>query len=172
MDLLVLILRLIHIFGAFFWAGGSFMMVSFIEPTVMKTGEEGKKFMQYLGSRTRLSASMGVAAVLTILSGLILYYRLFHDDFGAVMSSGYGVFLSFGALFGLLGWVAGFYFSGRASSRMKALSEEIEAAGGPPTAEQAAEMQALAKQLTMGGRITATFLTLALIGMAGAEAAG
>ena len=44
MDLLVLALRWIHIFGAVFWAGGSFMMVSFIEPTAMKTGEEGQKF--------------------------------------------------------------------------------------------------------------------------------
>jgi uncharacterized membrane protein len=172
MDLLILILRLIHIFGAVFWAGGSFMLVSFIEPTAMKTGEDGRKFMQYLGSKSKLSSSMGGAAVFTVLSGLILYYVLFNNNFAGVMSSGYGIFLSFGALFGILAWIAGFYFQGRAGSRMKALSEQMAAAGGPPTAEQLAEMQALGKQMSMGGRISATLLTLALIGMAGAEAAG
>jgi uncharacterized membrane protein len=172
MDFLVLVLRLIHIFGAVFWAGGSFMLVSFIEPTAMKTGEEGQKFMQYLGSRSKLSSSMGGAAVFTVLSGLILYYLLFRNNFGGVMSSGYGIFLSFGALFGILAWIAGFYFQGRAASRMKALSEKMAAAGGPPTPDQLAEMQALGKQLSLGGRISAILLTLALIGMAGADAAG
>jgi uncharacterized membrane protein len=172
MDFVVLILRLIHIFGAVFWAGGSFMLVSFIEPTAMKTGEEGQKFMQYLGSRSKLSSSMGGASTFTLLSGLILYYLLFRNNFGGVMSSGYGIFLSLGALFGILAWIAGLYFQGRASARMKALSEQMAAAGGPPTPDQLAEMQALGKQLSMGGRISATLLTLALIGMAGAEAAG
>jgi hypothetical protein len=88
------------------------------------------------------------------------------------MSSGYGIFLSLGALFGILAWVAGLYFQGRAASRMQALNQQMAAAGGPPTPDQLAEMQALAKQMSMGGRIVATLLTLALIGMAGAEAAG
>jgi hypothetical protein len=147
-------------------------MVSFVDPSVVKTGEAGQKFMQHLGTKTRLSASMTGAAVLTVLSGLILYYNIFNNNFGGAMQSGYGIFLSFGALFGILAWVAGFYFQGRSASRMKALGEEMAAAGGPPTAEQLAEMQALSKKITMGGRISATLLTLALIGMAGAEAAG
>lgn len=172
MDILILILRLIHVFGAVYWAGGSFMLVSLIEPAAMKSGEEGQKFMQYLGSRSKLSSSMGGAAIGTVLSGLILYYVLFNNNFAGAMSSGYGIFLSFGALFGILAWIAGFYFNGRAGSRMKALSEQMAAAGGPPTAEQLAEMQALSKQMSMGGRISSVLLTLALIGMAGAEAAG
>jgi uncharacterized membrane protein len=172
MDLLVLILRLIHIFGAVYWAGGSFLLVSIIQPAAMKSGEDGRKFMQYLGSKSKLSSSMGGAAVFAMLSGLILYYRLFNNNFGGVMSSGYGIFLSLGALFGILAWVAGLYFQGRAASRMQALNQQMAAAGSPPTPDQLAEMQALAKQMSMGGRIVATLLTLALIGMAGAEAAG
>jgi uncharacterized membrane protein len=172
MDFVLLILRLIHVFGAVFWAGGSFFMISFIEPSVIKTGAEGQKFMQHLGMKTGLSASMGGAGFLTMLSGLILYYRLFNNDFGAVMNSGYGIFLSFGALFGILAWIAGIYYQGRSNMRMKALSAEMAAAGGPPTPEQLAEMGALAKKLSLGGRISAILLTLALIGMAGAEAAG
>lgn len=170
MDFLVLLMRLIHIFSAVFWAGGSFFMVSFIEPTAMKTGAEGQKFMQHLGLKTRLSPAMAGAGLLTILSGLYLYYRVFQDDFSVAMSTGYGLFISFGALFGFLAWIIGYYYQGRSTSRMKVLSQEMAAAGGPPTPEQLAEMQALAKKLSMGGRISATLLTLALIGMAGAEA--
>jgi hypothetical protein len=43
-------------------------------------------------------------------------------------------------------------------------------AGGPPSPDQIAEMQELAKKLTIGGRISATLLTIALIGMAAADA--
>jgi uncharacterized membrane protein len=170
MDFLVLILRLIHIFGAVFWAGGAFFLVSFIEPTAIKTEEAGQKFMQHLGLKTGLSASMGGASFLTLISGLILYYLLFNNDFGSVMQSGYGISLSLGALFGILAWASGLYFQGRSSIRMKALSGEMAAAGGPPTPEQLAAMAALAKQMSLGGRISALLLTLALIGMSAAEA--
>lgn len=169
-ELLVAVLRLIHVFGAVFWAGGSFFMVSFVEPTSIKTGEAGQKFMQHLGLKTRLSPAMAGAGLFTILSGLILYYRIFQDDFSAAMASGYGISLSLGALFGFVAWIAGYFFQARATARMKALSKEIATNNGPPTPDQLAEMQALAKNLSLGGRISATLLTLALIGMAAAEA--
>jgi uncharacterized membrane protein len=170
MDVLVVVLRLIHIFGAVFWAGGSFFMVSFIEPSVNATGAEGRKFMQHLGMKTRLSPAFGGAAVFTVLSGLVLYYRLYNNDFGGAMSSGYGISLSVGALFGFIAMFTGFYFQARSTARMKILSAEMAAASGPPTPDQLAEMGALAKNLSLGGRITATLLTLALIGMSIAEA--
>ena len=69
------------------------------------------------------------------------------------MASGYGIFLSFGALFGFAAWITGFYFQARSTARMKVLSAEMAAAGGPPTPDQIAEMGALAKQLSLGGRI-------------------
>jgi hypothetical protein len=53
---------------------------------------------------------------------------------------------------------------------MQALTAEIATAGGPPTPDQLAEMGILGKRLAVGGRITATLLTLALIGMSAAEA--
>lgn len=169
-DLFVFILRLIHVFGAVFWAGGAFFLLSFVQPTVIKTGEAGQKFMQHLGLKTSLSPAMGGASTLTMLSGLILYYRIFNNNFGGAMESGYGILLSLGALFGILAWVAGLYFQGRSTARMKVLSAEMASAGGPPTPDQIAEMQALGKQLTLGGRLGGILLTLALIGMAGAEA--
>jgi hypothetical protein len=86
------------------------------------------------------------------------------------MSSGYGIALSFGALCGIVALITGFYFQARSTARMQVLSAEMAAAVGPPTPDQMAEMMALGKKLTLGGRITATLLTLALIGMASAEA--
>jgi uncharacterized membrane protein len=170
MDLLVVILRLIHIFVAVFCAGGAFLLVSFIQPSVIATGDEGRKFMQHLGLKTRLSPAFGVAGVLTMLSGLILYYNIFQNDFGGAMRSPYGISLSFGALCGIIALVSGFYLQARSTVRMQALTAEIATAGGPPTPDQLAEMGILGKRLAVGGRITATLLTLALIGMSAAEA--
>jgi uncharacterized membrane protein len=166
-ELLMVVLRLVHIFGAVFWAGGSFFMVSFIQPAVLATGAEGQKFMQHLGLKTRLSTSMAGAGFFTVASGLIIYGMIFRSN---PFASLYGVSLTLGAIAGIAAWIAGYYFQGRSVARMKVLSEQMGSAGGPPSPDQIAEMQELAKKLTIGGRISATLLTIALIGMAAADA--
>jgi uncharacterized membrane protein len=166
-ELLMVVLRLVHIFSAVFWAGGAFFLVSFIQPAVLATGAEGQKFMQHLGLKTRLSTSMAGAGFLTVVSGLIIYGMIFR---GNLLASAYGVFLTLGAIAGIAAWIAGYYLQGRSIARMKVLSEEMAAANKPPSPDQIAEMQEMAKRLTLGGRITATLLTIALIGMAGADA--
>lgn len=168
MNYLMIAMRLIHIFSGVFWMGASILMVSFVTPSVVATGAEGQKFIQHLAFRTRFAGTMLTVAILTFLSGLTMYWQLsgFRISF---LSSGYGLLLTLGGLAGAIALIPGYFMQNRSIQRMKALSAAIGASGGPPTAEQQAEMQSLSQTLTRGGQITTFILVLALIGMSVAQ---
>ena len=76
MNYYMLILRIIHIMGGVFWVGSAWMMAGFIQPAAKAAGPDAAKFMQRL-MQSRHSILISVAAVLTVLSGALLYDRMF-----------------------------------------------------------------------------------------------
>ena len=68
---LTLLLRLIHILAGVFWAGSVFFLAGFLIPTVRETGPEGGRVMSHLVGRRRLPVFIGIAILLTVVSGLI-----------------------------------------------------------------------------------------------------
>lgn len=162
MNILMIILRLIHIFSGVFWAGGAFFLVSVLGPTVQEAGPEGGRFMQRLASGGRMTPLFTLAAILTALSGILMYLIL--GRWNTIGTPG-GVLLAIGALAGLAAFGHGFSVQGRASQRMAALAKEMAARNGPPTPEQMAEAQALGAKLGRGAVTTAILLIVALIGM-------
>ena len=169
MDVLMVILRLVHIFAGVFWAGTSFLFVSLLQPTFAATGAEGQKVMQHLTQRTRWLQALSLAAVLSVVSGVWMYIRVFG---GINFSGGYGLGLSIGGLAGILAAITGLGIPGPATARLKALGAAIAASGGPPTPAQMSQIQALQKRLLDGARLTASLLAIALLGMATAQYLG
>jgi uncharacterized membrane protein len=161
-------MRIIHIFAGVFWAGTAFFMISFVSPTVIATGAEGQKFMQQLAFRTRFTTAMMGVAILTVLSGLVMYWQIFSFRLSA-LSYGYGLILTLGSIAGFIGFLTGYFMQNRYTNKMKVLSESFAAAGEPPTPEQQGEMKSLAETVSRGSQITAVFLALALLGMSIAQ---
>jgi uncharacterized membrane protein len=172
MDIFVFAMRLIHIFSGVFWAGGTFFMVSVIAPTVQLAGPDGAKFMQQLAARGRMSSRFGIASILTVLSGLLLYWRLFALLGEPAFRSGYGIVLAIGAVAGLAAFFHGFFVTRRLSEQAGALAREMMAAKGPPAPQQISQAQALGAKLGRNSVITAGILAVAVLGMATAEAFG
>lgn len=168
MNVLMIVLRIIHIFSGVFWAGTSFFMLSYVVPTVAATGPEGQKFMQHLALRTRFTAGMLTVAVLSMLSGIGMYWRLFNFRL-SVLSSGYGLLLTIGGLGGISAFVSGYLYQYRHTESMKKISAAIAASGGPPTEQQMAQMQAHSAKVSLGGQITTILLVVALLGMSIAQ---
>jgi len=135
---------------------------------VIATGAEGQKFMQQLAFRTRFTTAMMAVAVLSVLSGLVMYWEIFEFRLNA-LSTGYGLVLTLGAIAGFIGFLTGYFMQNRTSGKMKALFATISAADGPPTPEQQAEMKALSEIVSKGSQITSVFLALALLGMSIAQ---
>jgi uncharacterized membrane protein len=163
----IVILRLVHILSGVYWAGAAFLMASHIGPAASASGEHGQRFMQQLVTKQRLSPAMAVASLLTFFSGLLLYMHLWMD----AMTTARGMYLGTGAVIGTLAFLHGAMAQGRLSGRIKKLSETIEAAGGPPSEAQIAEMQNLAARLNTNGNIAAILLGVTVIIMATFETA-
>lgn len=168
MDVLMVILRLIHIISGVFWVGSTFMLFRFVQPSVQATGDAGREFMAHLGMKTNFSPMMGISGTLTALSGVTMYFIVF-DSLSVGLSSDYGLSLAIGGLFGLVALALGFLIQFRSIARMKTISQRIASADGPPSPEQMAEMAEMAKRLETGTKLGAVLMTVALVGMSVAQ---
>jgi uncharacterized membrane protein len=168
MNILILVLRVIHIFSGVFWVGFAFFNIGFLQPTVKATGAEGQKTMQYLTQKTRLLSTVYATATLTMLSGLTMYWILsgFRLSF---IGSGYGLVLTIGSIAGVIAWIYAVVVIRGIFNRMGAIGQQIQAQGGPPNPEQATQLQALVARLGKVGQVALVFLVIALLGMATAQ---
>jgi hypothetical protein len=163
---LMIVLRLIHILGGIFWVGSMVMLAGFLIPAVRATGRDGGRFMQSLMQQQRLQFYLGLAALLTVLSGVTMYARVAAATHGAWAGSGPGIAYGVGALAAILGAAAGGVIAGSAGRKMMAVGQAV--GSGPPSAEQQAEMARLQRRIALGSRVAASLLVIA----AGAMAVG
>src|SRR5438105_586471 len=75
MDLIVIVLRLVHIFGGVFWLGTVWMTAIFLGPTSEAIGSDAEKFMTYISVKLRYPTVVAIAAGSNVLAGLLLYWR-------------------------------------------------------------------------------------------------
>jgi len=168
MVILIMTLRVIHIFSGMFWVGFAFFNIGFLQPTVKATGAEGQKTMQYLTQKTRLLSTVYTTATFTMLSGLIMYWILsgFRWTF---MRSGYGLVLTVGSIAGIIAWIYAVVVIRGIFVQMQTIGQQIQLQGSPPTPGQATQMQALAARLGKVGQVALVFLVISLLGMATAR---
>jgi uncharacterized membrane protein len=155
-------LLLVHVFFGILWAGGAIAAGFFIIPSVLEAGPAGGAVMAGVMKR-RFPILMTVAAGLVVLSGLRLYSMRFSTAF---LGTPEGIVLTLGAVLGLGGFFMGVFSQRPTAQRLGALGAQIAARGGPPTPEQAAEMQALRARLGKVARLTAWHVLIASLLMA------
>ena len=71
---MLIALRLTHIVFGVFWAGTAMFNAIFLIPAVRALGPAGAPVMQQIGEKQNLSAYFLGSGVLTVLSGLGLYW--------------------------------------------------------------------------------------------------
>ena len=165
---LTLLLRLIHILAGVFWAGSAFFLAGFLIPTIRETGPEGGRVMGHLVGRRRLPVFVGIAVLLTVLSGLIMYGRTAAATHGTWTGTAPGIAYGIGGLAAILGAIVGMGVSGAAARRMAAIGQRA-AEAGRPSSEQQAEIQGLQRRMMLGARIAAGLIALAVVAMATAR---
>lgn len=162
MDLLLLVLRLLHIIGSVFWVGGALAMNFFVGGAIRATGDAGKQFAGHLMGRTRFSQYMSFSGMISVIAGFILYGIDSNWFTSAWQSSGPGIGFGIGALFAIVGMVTGI-MNGRNNRAMGQLGTQIQ---GKPTPEQAAKLGAIQKQQAWVIPVNTYSLLLALAFMA------
>ena len=168
MDYYVIILRIIHILSGVFWAGGAFALIGFVSPAAAQAGPAGGKVMQRLTLGTRWITAVSAAAGLGVLSGLLLYWRASGGLRSEWLSTGTGITFTIGGLAALIALSVGIQVGGL-SRRLAELGQKIEAAGGPPSPENAAQLAAFQGRLQSLGSLTVVLLVLTLLAMASAR---
>lgn len=162
----MIVLRLFHIFSGVLWAGGVAMLSWFILPAVEGTAPAGGAVMKFLLTKTRFGPYFPALAGLTVLSGIFMYWSDASRSNGVFYSSPMGITLGIGGLAGVVALVLGGAVVGRASAGMARVFRAVDAQGGPPTAEQTAELMTLRAKVAWAGKIVLPLLLTAVIAMA------
>jgi uncharacterized membrane protein len=169
MDWYQIILRVVHILAGVFWVGSSFFFFFFIEPSVKELGATGEKFVSHLAERKKMPIVITAASAVTVLAGVLLYWRASSGFDLDWIISGPGLGFTLGGVAAILAFAFGLFLIKPAVQRMGAIGQEVATAGGPPTDAQATEIQRLGARLLLIGRIDVVLLTLAVVAMATAR---
>jgi uncharacterized membrane protein len=156
----LLVFRLAHILSGVFWVGSILFFSRFIFPTARALGPAAGPVIDHLNRVLKVPMALIGCGVLTILSGFGLFWNDSMGFKGAWMSSHTGMTFSLGALSAIIAFVIGLAVNAPTAKKMVAVAAQVHAKGGPPTPEQAAEMQRLQRRL--GGALQAVTVLLLL----------
>lgn len=159
------LLRLIHVIFGAFWLGAALFIAWFLMPSLRAVGPAGGAVMEQLAVVRRLPIYLMAAAILTILSGIALYWRDSNGFGGAWMRSGPGVVFGFGGAVGIVVVVLGMAVVSPTATKLGALAAQMRS-GGPPPPDRIAEMQMLQARLARMTRVVSLLLVVATGAMA------
>lgn len=166
MQILVILLRLVHVISAVLWFGGLTMLVFFVVPAIDASGQIGQQYMQQLMRHTKVALYMPVVGMLTVLAGLSLYWRNTSISAGSFASSVPGKAYGVGGLCGILGLIIGIVMIGRPVGEMGRIGAAVAASGGPPSGEQTQRIATLRARVQSGNKIVWGLLLVAVTAMA------
>jgi hypothetical protein len=162
MDIVLIVLRLLHIVGAVAWVGMGITMMLYIGPAAGAAGESGLRFMKSLMTRTGFARAVPIAAVVTVLAGILLY--LVADSASRFSSTG-NMVLGIGAVFGLLAAGHGGAATGRATTALAAALAQHVPDNGAIAPDALPTLRDLAMKVSTHSRISVILMIIALIGM-------
>ncbi len=165
MDILMIVLRLIHIVAGVFWVGAAFMVVSFILPTANAAGPAGAQFMQQLLQRN-FTRTVIIAGAWNVLAGALMYWRVSGGLQVGWITSPFGLTITLGALSALTALIYAGAVTAPAGAQIGRLGAEIQAGGKPPTPEQMQQIGGLQAKLAQAARVNSALLGIAIIAMA------
>jgi uncharacterized membrane protein len=163
---IMIALRLVHILAGLFWVGAMVTLTGFLAPAVRVIGPDTGKLMIELMLKRKLRVWLSSAMGLTVLSGILMMWRLDVVTHHAWIRTASGKTLVFGALAALIAGIAGGAMAGPANQRLATIGQSIGTAGGRPTTEQQTEMARLQKRAGVAMRLTVAFLLIAAGAMA------
>ena len=166
MNLTLIVLRIIHIGAGVFWAGAIFVNEGFLLPTMKATGPTGAPFMRHLMGVKKYPVRIATSGVLVILSGLALYWLNGSLASGAWYRSRPAMVYGIGGLSAIIALVFGLAVLTRAAAKLNHVGAAVQAAGGPPSPEQAATIAAMQQRITSGTHFVAGLIGITVLAMA------
>jgi len=155
---LMIVLRFLHVFGGAIWVGMMAFQIFFLGPSLAEAGPAAGQVMAGLMKR-RIPVIMPIIALITILSGMVLFQRLSGGDMKALMATAMGQAFAWGGLIALVAFLIGVVVM----RPLMMKSMKLAQAGNPANAPELQRLQARASRL---GTIVSYMLLVALALMA------
>jgi uncharacterized membrane protein len=156
----VQLLRVLHVLGGAVWLGTVLFLVVYLLPTLKAIGPTSGQVMAQMVDR-KFPIYMMVIPIITVLSGLGLYWVDSAGFSGQWSRSGPGMTFSFGATCAIIVVILGMSVNAPAGKKLGDLGAVVRARGGPPTPEEQGEMARLQNKLTRATQAAAVLLILA-----------
>jgi uncharacterized membrane protein len=152
---LLLLARVFHILGGVIWAGSMFALSFAIIPIGARHADEGAGRWTALAAR-KLGPVSGIAALLTVLSGIYLMATLHHGD-----TSVGGIVLATGAAAAVLSFLVGVLIGRPAGMRLAKLQ-----GAASKSAADLTQLASLGRRASVSSRVSGILLGLAVLSMA------
>lgn len=162
MDLVLVILRLVHVVAGALWVGFALFMPFFLGPALAEVGPEGGKVMAALQRRGLLNV-LPVLAVATLISGLWLYWIRSGGFQPAYVHSPSGAVFGIGGLTAIVAFVLGMSVSRPAMMRVGALMQTLPSLS---PAEREKQMVTIGQLRARGTRVAGVVAWLLLLATA------
>lgn len=165
MDILVIVLRLLHIISGIIWVGFSVVGAWVVHPVAEKMGEKGNSLLRVFYGYSNYNKIFPIAAILTTLVGIILWgMRADGMQLQGFTDTG-SMVMGVGVIFGILAFGHGAGATGRFSGNYAKLARAIED-GDDSKADELAETR---KKLFTHANISAILTIIAAVAMSSAR---
>lgn len=159
----LLSLRILHIVCGIFWGGTILFLTFYVFPAVRRSGPDGGKMMQAITSTNRFATVLAIAALVTIVSGILLMWRVSGAFIPEWFSTGYGASLTTGGILAIVAFAQGMIINRPAVGRLQEIAAK---AGATPSDAQRAEMLAIRNRIFLSTKFMAAWLGVAMVAMA------
>ena len=157
-----------HIFAGIVWVGFAWFWRSCCARRC-RPGKDGQTFMRGLMKHSPVVSVMPIVSLLTVASGLLLYYRVsghFNRDW---MGSAAGVVLTVGSIAGIFEFVFGGVVIGPTMGKLGQLAGMLENQGHPPSQDQLTQLRGLQARMRWAEPVSSIMTVVAVLGMASAR---
>jgi len=166
LNLMLVVARILHVVLGATWVGFATFAAFFVVPAIQDVGPDGGKVMAAL-QRRGLLIVLPVIAIVTILSGIWLYWRASVGFQAEYSRSTVGMTYGVGGFLALVAYVIGLAVVRPAMARSAALSQTLSAATSEAERSQRlAEIGRIRAKGALGGKWVAILLIVATGAMA------
>jgi hypothetical protein len=166
MNILLVLLRLLHIVSAVGWIALSATLVLYVIPSAVASSETGYRYLKGLFTRTAYTKAIAPVAGIATLAGILLYVV---GGASSHFSQTGNIVLGIGAVAGLIASVHGGAVVGRATKTLEKALANLPEGGGGIAAATMTELNGLTTTLLGHARISLILMVVALVCMGSAR---
>ena len=168
-NIFLIVLRFFHVFCSALWVSVAIIFRFFVNPALKSIGPESSDFGKALNDRNKFSKFMGSITLLSLISGLSLFYKVSGGFNPIWIRTGSGIGFTIGAVSGIFAFLVGGFAMQRATIRLRVALKEESTSEKKPNPGLESKIAQLRRSLNIIELLDFILLSLAMATMATAR---